>query len=141
MVWNGKTCTGTAALLDRAEAGARASDRWKATGIGWRVPRAAELQRLVDTSVSPPGHHPALFPAAPGGWYWSATANTSTPAANLYNYGTVMQGRVADGSRQATLVHGWAVDMSTGEGRGDTARSSRLPIRLVRPMTEAEAAR
>ena len=79
MQWNGKTCTGQPLLLDRAEATALASERWKAEGVGWRIPRAAELQRLVDKSLSPPGLNPILFPAAPGQWHWSSTANCYDP--------------------------------------------------------------
>ncbi len=132
MQWNGQTCTGKPLLLDRAEATARATQRWKAEGLGWRLPRAAELQRLVDKSLSPPGLNPALFPAAPGLWHWSATANVSAPGANRYNYGNIMQERRDDGARQGAMLNGWAVNLSTGEARGDAARASRLPVRLVR---------
>ena len=102
MQWNGKTCTGQPLLLDRAEATALASERWKAEGVDWRIPRAAELQRLVDKSLSP--------------------------------YGNIAQGRAGDGARQAAVINGWAVNLSTGEARGDAARASKLPVRLVRPM-------
>ena len=61
MQWNGKTCTGQPLLLDRAEATALASERWKAEGVGWRIPRAAELQRLVDKSLSPRASTPSCF--------------------------------------------------------------------------------
>ena len=134
MQWNGKTCTGQPLLLDRAEATALASERWKAEGVGWRIPRAAELQRLVDKSLSPPGLNPILFPAAPGQWHWSSTANVSAPSVNQYTYGNIAQGRAGDGARQAAMINGWAVNLSTGEARGDAARVSKLPVRLVRPM-------
>ena len=134
MQWAGKTCTGKPLLLDRAEATALAAERWKAEAVGWRIPRAAELQRLVDKSLSPPGLNPALFPAAPGLWHWSATANVSAPGANRYNYGNIMQERRDDGARQGAMLNGWAVNLSTGEARGDAARASKLPVRLVRPM-------
>ena len=32
------------------------------------------------------------------------------------------------------MINGWAVNLSTGEARGDAARASKLPVRLVRPM-------
>lgn len=134
MQWNGKTCTDQPLLLDRAEATALASERWKAEGVGWRIPRAAELQRLVDKSLSPPGLNPILFPAAPGQWHWSSTANVSAPSVNQYTYGNIAQGRAGDGARQAAMINGWAVNLSTGEARGDAARASKLPVRLVRPM-------
>lgn len=135
MQWSGKTCTGQPLLLDRAEATALATDRWKAEGVGWRLPRAAELQRLVDKSLSPPGLHPQLFPAAPGQWHWSSTANVSPPSVNQYTYGNIVQGRAGDGARQAAMLNGWAVNLSTGEARGDAARTSKLPVRLVRPQS------
>lgn len=134
MQWNGKTCTGKPLLLDRAEATTLAADRWKAEGVGWRLPRAAELQRLVDKALSPAGLNPILFPAAPGDWHWSSTANVNPPAVNQYNYGNIAQGRAGDGARQAAMLNGWAVNLSTGEARGDAARTSKLPVRLVRPQ-------
>jgi len=133
MRWTGKTCTGKPLLLDRAEATTLASERWKAEGVGWRVPRVAELQGLVDKSVSPVGLHPILFPAAPGDWHWSSTVNVSAPSVNQYNYGNIAQGRTGEGARQAAMINGWAVNLSTGEARGDVARTSKLPVRLVRP--------
>lgn len=134
MAWNGSTCTGKPLLLDRAEATARATERWQAEGIGWRLPRAAELQRLVDKSLSPAGLNPVLFPAAPGQWHWSATANVSAPGTNPYNYGNIAQGRAGESARQAAMINGWAVNLSTGQARGDAARASKLPVRLVRPL-------
>ena len=134
MQWSGTTCTGKPLLLDRAEATALAAERWKAEGIGWRIPRAAELQRLLDKSISPPGLNPRLFPAAPGQWHWSATANVNAPSVNQYTYGNIAQSRAGDGARQAAMINGWAVNLSTGEARGDAARASKLPVRLVRPM-------
>ena len=134
MQWTGKNCTGKPLLLDRAEATALAAERWKAEAVGWRIPRAAELQRLVDKSLSPPGLNPILFPAAPGQWHWSSTSNVSAPSVNQYTYGNITQGRSGDGARQAAMINGWAVNLSTGEARGDAARASKLPVRLVRPM-------
>jgi hypothetical protein len=141
MMWTGKTCVGSAALFDRAEASAMVAARAQAQGIAWRLPRAAELGRLIDKSTSPSGLNPVLFPAAPSGWHWTSTSNLNAPAANAYNYGTVMEGRSGDSARQAVLTKGWAINLSTGEARGDTARSSRLPVRLVRPMVVADTAR
>ena len=72
MQWNGKTCTGTPQRLDHAQAVALANARWKADGMRWRLPRVPELKRLVDKTISPAGLDPALFPAAPHDWHWSA---------------------------------------------------------------------
>ncbi len=137
MQWTGKTCTGKPLLLDRAEASALAVNRWKAENIGWRLPRAAELQRLVDKTANPPGLNTRLFPAAPELWYWSSTANVGgLRAANPYNYNTIRRDLEGDSAGQMALLNGWAVSLSTGEARGDVARGSKLPVRLVRPLEE-----
>jgi hypothetical protein len=135
MQWTGKTCSGKPLLLDRGEATALATSRWKAEGVGWRLPRAAELQRLVDKSANPPGINAKYFPASPDLWYWSSTANVSgLRAANQYNYNTIRNDREGDSAAQMALLNGWAVSLSTGEARGDVARGSKLPVRLVRPL-------
>lgn len=137
MQWNGTTCTGKPLLLDRAEATALATARWQAEGVAWRLPRAAELQRLVGKAAhNAPGADARLFPAAPDLWYWSSTANVSGVRNNQYNYNTIRQSREGDSAGQMALLNGWAVNMATGEARGDVARASKLPVRLVRPQME-----
>lgn len=137
MQWNGTTCTGKPLLLDRAEATALATARWQAEGVAWRLPRAAELQRLVGKAAhNAPGADARLFPAAPDLWYWSSTANVSGVRGNQYNYNTIRQSREGDSAGQMALLNGWAVNMATGEARGDVARASKLPVRLVRPQME-----
>lgn len=137
MQWNGTTCTGKPLLLDRAEATALATARWQAEGVAWRLPRAAELQRLVGKAAhNAPGADARLFPAAPDLWYWSSTANVSGVRGNQYNYSTIRQSREGDSAGQMALLNGWAVNMATGEARGDVARASKLPVRLVRPQME-----
>lgn len=137
MQWNGTTCTGKPLLLDRAEATALAAARWQAEGVAWRLPRAAELQRLVGKAAhNAPGADARLFPAAPDLWYWSSTANVSGVRGNQYNYNTIRQSREGDSAGQMALLNGWAVNMATGEARGDVARASKLPVRLVRPQME-----
>lgn len=134
MQWNGTTCTGQPLLLDRAQAAALASTRAKTEGVRWRLPRANELRRLVDKQAHPPGLPPQLFPGAPRTWHWSGTANIKHFAANQYNYNNISQGRTGDDSSQLSAFDGWAVDLATGEARGDIARGSKLPVRLVRPL-------
>lgn len=137
MQWNGTTCTGKPLLLDRAEATALATARWQAEGVAWRLPRAAELQRLVGKAAhNAAGADARLFPAAPDLWYWSSTANVSGVRGNQYNYSTIRQSREGDSAGQMALLNGWAVNMATGEARGDVARASKLPVRLVRPQME-----
>lgn len=135
MQWNGKTCTGKPLLLDRAEAAALATERWKAEGVAWRLPRAAELQRLVDRTAQPAGINTTLFPAGPDLWYWSSTSNAGPlRSSNPYNYNTIRQDKGGDTDAQMAMLNGWAVSLSTGEARGDVARGSKLPVRLVRPL-------
>ena len=130
MQWTGSTCTGRALLLTRAEATARAKARSTADGHAWRLPRSLELRRLVNKQAAPPGVDAQLFPAAPGGMYWSGTANVRQLSVNPYNYGNIENGLTKGGTRLAAL-EGWAVDMDTGEAFGDISRASKLPVRLV----------
>lgn len=141
MRWSGTTCTGKPLLLDRAEATALATQRWQSEGLAWRLPRAAELQRLVDKSQNPTGPSATLFPAAPGGWHWSATSNVSGRRANPYSYNNIAPHPADAGAGQMVLINGWAVNLSTGEARGDAARGSKLAVRLVRSVGAGAEAR
>ncbi|NMM82672.1 hypothetical protein B2J86_17375 [Acidovorax sp. SRB_14] len=133
MHWNGTTCTGQRQLFDRSQASAQAQARAQAEGLRWRLPRANELRRLVDKGATPPGLDPRLFPAAPRDWHWSGSAPIRQAQANPYAYDSIVQGRSGGGSRLA-VSEGWAVNLATGEARGDTAKASKLPVRLVRPL-------
>ncbi len=133
MQWNGKTCTGTPQRLDYAQAAALANARWKADGVRWRLPRVPELKRLVDKTARPPGPNPVLFPATPPDWHWSGTANVQTGSGNPYNYGSVMDSRAAGDAGGTAFRQGWAVNMETGDSRGDVGKGTRLLVRLVRP--------
>jgi hypothetical protein len=113
---------------------AAAAARSKAEGVAWRLPRANELRHLVNKRTVPSGVNPVLFPSSPGTWHWSSSTRVRTGSINAYNYGNVMQGSTGGTSSQlGSFRNGWAVDMATGEASGDVARSSRLPVRLVRP--------
>lgn len=136
MHWNGKTCTGQRQLFDRAQATALANARAKAEGVRWRLPRANELRRLVDKKAQPPGLPPRLFPAAPYGLHWTSTANIKHYTNNLYNYSNIAQGSAGVGTSRLAALDGWAVDMETGEASGDIPRSTKLPVRLVRPQEQ-----
>ena len=141
MRWNGQHCAGKPLLLDRAAAAARAAERAIAEGEPWRLPRVPELQRLVDRTRTPPGLDPVLFPGAPGHWHWSSTSNAGARRDNPYDYNTVMANRQGNGTAQMRAINGWAVDLSSGAARGDAARGSLLPVRLVRSVTAEEAGR
>ena len=130
MQWTGKTCTGQPLLLSHAQALARASARAKEDGLPWRVPRVPELRRLVDKAAKP-GLDTAQFPAAPLDWHWTATANIHQGKPNPYNYGNVVNGRGATANDTPFLL-GWAVNVTSGEARGDIPKSRPLPVRLVR---------
>jgi hypothetical protein len=139
--WNGRSCAGKALLLDRAEATVLGHQRWKDLGLDWRLPRVMELQRLIDKTQTPQGLPRALFPAAPAEWHWTSTSNVESTRANPYNYGSVMRSGAGDGGgRQLGMVKGWAVHLGSGEARGDVARSSKLPVRLVRSLTAQDLA-
>lgn len=134
MVWDGKTCTGEARLFDHAQATAYALARWKAEGIRWRLPHTAELKRLVDPRLAAQGLDPALFPAAPREWHWSGTANVRAGGeVNQYSYDNIQRGRTNLNADRLSYLHGWAVNLVTGEARGDVSKRSTLPLRLVRP--------
>ena len=131
--WDGKTCAGLPLLFDRAEAMATAAARSKAEGVAWRLPRANELRHLVNKRAVPPGVDLTLFPAAPGTWHWSSSTRVRSGTLNAYNYGNAMQGSTGGPTSQlGSFKLGWAVDMSTGEASGDVAKTSRLPVRLIR---------
>lgn len=138
MQWDGQTCHGEPVLATHKEALALASARRKADGLDWRLPRVTDLRRLVNETGARRGLSQALFPAAPRDWYWAGTANvdaSSGAAANPYNYGTVMRGQDNTGLNRMAFLNGWAVDMASGDARGDMPkRTARLPVRLVRPQ-------
>lgn len=137
MRWDGRTCVGEPVLATHKEALALASARRKADGLDWRLPRVTDLRRLVNETGARRGLSQALFPAAPHDWYWAGTAHVeaTTSTANPYNYGTVMRSQDNTGFNRMAFLNGWAVDMDSGDARGDMPkRTARLPVRLVRPQ-------
>lgn len=138
MGWNGKTCTGTPLMLDRAEARSRAAERAKAEGADWRLPRAPELQHFFKRPGQKPGLDAALFPAAPPDWHWTSTTDVKSVQQSQYTYGNVMQSRSGTSSHQMSFLHGWAVNLRTGESRKDVGKDTKLPVRLVRSLTEQQ---
>lgn len=124
MHWAGGTCAGKPELFTYAEAQARARERGRAEGLRWRLPRVPELKRLAP-------HQAALLPGAPQEWHWTGTASVNAAAVNPYAYGNVQRGGEGEGVLAAR--QGWAVDMASGQARGDVGRGARLVLRLVRP--------
>lgn len=135
MQWTGKTCAGEPVMATHKEALALAAARRKADGKDWRLPRVPELRQLaLETEIA---RRTGLiaFPHAPDDWYWTSTANVDTRAAesNQYNYGNIMRGQNSVDTNRLGFLHGWAVDLRSGEARGDVLkRSARLPVLLVR---------
>lgn len=134
MQWSGSGCTGRPLLLDRSQAGARAQERSQADGLRWRLPRVNELRRLVNKNATPPGPDAQLFPSAPLDWHWSGTARIRHQEVNPYNYDNVAQGRTGQSLSGLDVAGGWAVNLATGAARGETARGSKLLVRLVRAL-------
>jgi hypothetical protein len=110
MQWNGKTCAGEPLLMNHAEAIAWAAARAKAEGLRWRLPRAADLRRLVNKSADPPGLDRVLFPAAPPDWHWAVNASVDTAGVNQYDYGNIARGRTNENANRMAFLHGWAVN-------------------------------
>jgi hypothetical protein len=133
MHWNGKTCVGQPQRLTHSESSAQAKRRALAEGVPWRLPRVTELQRLASKSANASGLDAKLFPAAPDDWHWAMTASVrATPGAvNQYNYGNIAQGRTSANANQMDFLHGWAVNLQTGEARNDITKRTELPVRLV----------
>ncbi len=137
MQWSGSGCTGRPLLLDRSQASARALQRSTSDGQRWRLPRVNELRRLVNKNATPPGLDAQLFPAAPLDWHWSGTTSIRQHSVNPYNYSNLAQARPGQ-SNSLNVTGGWAVHLATGAAQGDTARSSKLLVRLVRPLDSTE---
>jgi hypothetical protein len=135
MRWNGKTrtCTGQPVRVSHAQALALAAARKAADGLAWRLPRVAELQRLMHRTRSGPALDPVLFPAAPAENHWAMTASIDTHISpvNQYNYANIQRGRTDENSTQLSFLHGWAMNPATGEARGDVLKRTELPVRLV----------
>jgi len=131
MRWDGTTCSGTPTLLDQAGAAALARNRAHSDHLDWRLPTVTELQWLVAHDGSGRGLDPTLFPSAPQGWYWSATANVTSQEVNPYAYANVMRARNGEAAATDGFLRGWAVNLSTREARGNVDKRIRLPVRLT----------
>jgi hypothetical protein len=130
MQWNGATCVGDASLMNHGEAMAAGAARAKREGLPWRLPRVSEMQRVARR----PYPALALFPAAPQGWHWSATAVVDLNPVNPYRYQNIRRNVTPENANRIAFLHGWAVDLATGEARDDVPKRTRLPVRLVRSL-------
>jgi hypothetical protein len=135
MRWDGQRCVGEALQLDLAGALAWARKRAETDGLAWRLPQVKELQHLLEVNAhASPGTTAGFLPEPPPGWCWTGTAPVDTRSFNEYQYGNVMRGLTAQNAAQVRFLHGWAVDLATGEARDDALKRSRLLVRLVAPL-------
>lgn len=133
MTWDGATCRGKAQLFDHTQAQAQAKAAFESTRLPWRLPHVPELKRMIDSSHSHPAVDPALFPLTPSEWHWSASTSIGgSGTVNPYNYGNIAQGRTPSSVNQVAFLHGWAVNFSTGESRGELLKRTPMVLRLVR---------
>ena len=130
MHWDGTTCAGEAGSMNHAEAVAAAASRAKRDGLPWRLPRVSEMQHVAR------GAPPALarFPAAPQGLHWSGTAVVDLAPVNQYRYQNIRRHVTEENANRIAFLHGWAVDLATGEARDNILKSTPLPVRLVRSL-------
>ncbi|MDE1999036.1 MAG: DUF1566 domain-containing protein [Burkholderiales bacterium] len=133
MHWNGKTCAGDAKMVTYTEARTLARQHSEADGAHWRVPKEVELRRLFQRMSQARQDAQTVFPGSPAGWHWSANVSIDTQPVNQYNYKNIEQGVNSDNINRLAYLHGWAVNLETGESRGDVPKQERLPLRLVRP--------
>lgn len=133
MRWDGRRCAGEPRLATHAEALALARTRSGAEGRAWRVPRAAELKRLLER-LAHAGDGAALAPSAPAGWYWTSTTRIESEAVNPYSYRSVERGATQRQVDRLVVQSGWAVEAPGGAVRADMAKREKLAVRLVRPL-------
>lgn len=133
MHWDGRACQGQPALFTHAEALAMARARSEAEGRAWRVPRVPELKHFADRLAHAP-QRATLASAAPAGWYWSSTVRIDSESVNPYAYRNVQRGATETQTSRLVVQAGWAVDLRSGEVRGDMPKRERLPLRLVRSL-------
>lgn len=71
MVWDGKTCTGTALSITHSSAEERATQEARKDKKAWRLPTVKELQSLYIPEQPGPHVDAAAFPATPEKWFWT----------------------------------------------------------------------
>lgn len=138
--WDGRGCTGAAALLDHGHAVAAATARRQADGQGWRLPRASELRQLGRLWTAAQAQFPRPFPTAPQGWHWSSSTTLNTGAVNQYEYRNIRRGITEQNTSRLSFLHGLAVQLPAGEVDGTVLKRDRLPVRLVRTLAPAASA-
>ncbi|MDO6384997.1 DUF1566 domain-containing protein [Uliginosibacterium sp. 31-12] len=113
MVWDGKTCSGSALEFAYPDALSRARVEAGAGAKAWRIPTVQQLGHLADRRFSKPAIDSSMFPATPTKWFW--TDSDLHPA----DYDPFQPQDI------------WVVDFASGRS-GMTKSDDRLPLRLVR---------
>ena len=85
MVYNGRTCTGTASTFTHETAVQYAANYASKAGIAWRLPNIKELASIADKSRTNPAIDPAAFPATPASKFWSASPCVSHPGIHSHS--------------------------------------------------------
>ncbi len=134
MQWSGRSCVGSPAHLDHAQALAAAAARRNADGKAWRLPRAPELKRMAGQWTRQRAQEPRAFPGAPDEWHWTASTTLDTSSVNPYDYGNIRRGVTSENVARIAFLHGWAVHTATGEADGAVLKRTRLAVRLVRSL-------
>jgi len=105
-VWNGTTCTGTAAIFPWAS-GLKTAESYEFAGYNdWRLPNKNELESIVEGRCFSPAINVEIFPATPSAFFWSSSpyAAISEGAWSVdFGYGTVIAS-VKSGSIHIRLV-------------------------------------
>jgi hypothetical protein len=105
--WDGKTCSGEAAVFSWGGALQAASRHSFAGHTDWRLPNKNELTSIVEEACTAPAINEKVFPATPPLFFWSS-------------------------SPYAGLAHGaWSVDFGFGPVNA-SVKSGNLNARLVR---------
>jgi hypothetical protein len=73
MVFSGSTCAGTALTFTHELALVRAVTVSTNTQVAWRLPNIKELASIIVINLGNPAIDPAVFPATPGSFFWSAS--------------------------------------------------------------------
>lgn len=78
-VWNGTTCTGSAAQYVWADALAQADVSTYAGHGDWRLPNVKELVSIVERRCATPAINPEVFPATSSWKYWTSSPSVAGP--------------------------------------------------------------